>query len=86
MRSSLLAEIACLACGSQKLSRVFATSYYPNKTFCPHEKEVVVDDKLLTCLGNILQDDDLRCRGCGIDGPEGSCSSSSPSAGCKTCT
>lgn len=87
MFSAAIAKyIACLSCGSQKIARVFAISYYPNKTFCPHDKEIVMNEELISGLGKILQSDDLRCRGCGVDGPEGSCSTDKPKGACGTCS
>lgn len=79
-------QVGCLSCGGRDVVRVFATSYYPNKTFCPHDKKIEINDELLDGLGEILQSDDLRCRGCGVDGPQGSCSTGVASSGCGTCS
>lgn len=78
-------HIACLDCGSRDAERVFAISYYPNKQFCPHEKDIEVNEELLSSLGEVMQSDELRCRGCGIDGPKGNCGSG-PESSCGSCT
>ena len=80
-------DAACLSCGSEKIARVFETSYYPNKTFCPHDKEIELNDAMLSNLGEILKSDELRCGGCGVDGPKGSCGTTDKKSGsCGNCS
>lgn len=64
----------CVFCGSSTLSRLSDTCFYPNKTFCPHDK-VLDTEKLKTQLPDIMGDTALRCGGCGTDGSPGKCNS-----------
>ena len=74
MSAKFKPALDCVACGSDEVSRVEVTSFYPNKNFCPHDK--LLDKELLkTQLGGIMKDTSLKCGGCGTDGSPGKCSS-----------
>lgn len=67
-------DLDCIACGSEEIERVEVTSFYPNKNFCPHDK--LLDKELLKKqLSGIMQDQSLKCGGCGTDGAPGRCNS-----------
>lgn len=74
-------EISCLNCGSFYAMRLESTYFYPNKNFCPHDKELD-KEKLRNQLSGIMSDQTLRCGGCGTDGASGKCGSGGKSGGC----
>ncbi len=86
---SLDYEISCVSCNSGNITRTVSTSFYPNKSFCPHDKELEVS-KLKYDLPMIMKSDEGRCGGCGTDGAAGACNvgvaCKSNSGGCKTCS
>lgn len=73
--------VNCLSCGSEGISRVEKTYFYPNKTFCPHDKQLD-SEKLRVQLGGILVNTEQRCGGCGTDGAPGKCPSGGGGGGC----
>lgn len=74
----------CMSCGSANLSRVETTYFYPNKTFCPHDKDLD-QDLLRTELSGIMANKEGKCGGCGIDGSPGKCSSEGGKCGNCSC-
>lgn len=81
-------SVNCLNCDSISVERSEATYFYPNKNFCPHDKELD-KEKLKVQLAGIMSDQTLRCGGCGTDGAAGSCGSGKKggcgSGGCGGC-
>lgn len=57
------AEVTCLACGGDRVSKVESTFFYPNKVFCPHDKKLN-PQKLQNELCGIFQNTDEKCGGC----------------------
>lgn len=82
-------DVDCINCSSEKVMRLNYSFFYPNKTFCPHEKEVDVG-AVKSDLGKIMLDKSLSCAGCGVDGELGSCGTgggcgSGSGSGCGSC-
>ncbi|MDA1060701.1 MAG: zinc ribbon domain-containing protein [bacterium] len=77
-------DLACLSCGASDVLRSESAYFYPNKNFCPHDKELDMDD-LQTKLGGIMQNREQECGGCGTDGAPGKCKSDSGSCGSCSC-
>ncbi len=80
-------DIFCLKCHSQNIERLQNTYFYPNKNFCPHDKELEMTT-LKTQISGIMADKSLQCGGCGTDGAPGSCNSKGGgcgSGGCGSC-
>ncbi len=81
-------DLSCLTCESENVERLLATYFYPNKNFCPHDKDLEMDT-LKTQFTGIMADKSLQCGGCGTDGAPGSCSSKGggcgSGGGCGTC-
>lgn len=77
--------IDCIACGSQNVQRSSDVPFYPNKNFCPHDKELNMD-VLKDSLKSIMHDKSQKCGGCGVDGAAGSCKSGGcgSGGGCKS--
>jgi hypothetical protein len=82
--SSASSELSCLNCGAEeaRIGRLLNTYFYPNKTFCPHDK-LLDPQQLKTELSDILADDSLRCGGCGVDGAPGRCSTGGCGGSCS---
>lgn len=81
-------SLDCISCGGDKVSRLGSSYFYPNKTFCPHDKEIKVEE-LKTSLGVIMSDASQKCGGCGTDGAPGKCGKSQGGCGsgkCGTCS
>ena len=74
-------NIDCVSCGSEKISRAAQTYFYPNKTFCPHDKELD-QEQLKSELATILLDRSKQCGGCGTDGAAGRCGSKGGGCSC----
>lgn len=64
----------CVSCGSEKVTSTANTYFYPNKVFCPHDKDLDAES-LQSELPKIMQNTELKCGGCGTDGAPGKCSS-----------
>lgn len=73
-------DVSCVSCGVGKVSRVEKTYFYPNKTFCPHDK-VLDSQQLRSELGGILNNTSQKCGGCGTDGAPGKCKSGGKGCG-----
>ncbi len=85
---SLNFTVDCVSCGNREVSRQLETCFYPNKVFCPHDKDLEMDS-LQHSLGGILKDSSQRCGGCGTDGAPGKCNSGGGGCGkgaCGTCS
>lgn len=67
-------DVSCLSCASSLVYRANGTYFYPNKTFCPHDKALDVPN-LPGQLSGIMSDSSLSCAGCGVDGAAGRCTS-----------
>ncbi len=76
-------DLACLDCGAEDVLRSEETSFYPNKIFCPRDKEVDLDD-LQASLAGIMGNREQQCQGCGIDGASRKCKSGS--GACANCS
>jgi len=81
-------HIDCISCASTDVLRADQPYFYPNKTFCPHDKKID-SDKLKEALGTIMADRTQSCGGCGTDGAPGSCGKSGggcgSGGGCNNC-
>lgn len=84
--NGLIAEhqLDCISCGASNFSRMDETCFYPNKNFCPHDKELD-SDNLKQVFSSIMADESQRCGGCGTDGAPGSCSSGGGGCGSGNC-
>lgn len=78
------AEVTCISCGSSDVERSDEVPFYPNKTFCPHDKELEMDS-LKYELKDIMKDKSQRCGGCGTDGAPGKCKSGGGGCGSGGC-
>ena len=79
--------LSCLTCDSKNVKRLLSTYFYPNKNFCPHDKDLDMPT-LKKQFSGILSDKSLQCGGCGTDGSPGSCSTKGGgcgSGGCGSC-
>jgi hypothetical protein len=72
--------LTCLACSSADVAPLSSTLFYANKNFCPHDKELDAQS-LKGKLKVIMADNSLKCGGCGVDGPKGSCGTKSGGCG-----
>lgn len=67
-------NVDCVSCGGSDISRMDGTFFYPNKTFCPHDKEL--DSEVLRGeLSGVMSNTTQKCGGCGTDGSPGKCKS-----------
>lgn len=83
MTTSLTKHLACMSCGSSNVSRLDSTYFYPNKIFCPHDKDL--DGEILkTQFAEIMADHSQSCGGCGTDGAPGKCKSETGK--CRNCS
>lgn len=67
-------ELNCMNCGTGNIARLTETVFYPNKNFCPHDKELHVEN-LTKQMSGIMADKSQKCGGCGSDGAPGKCNS-----------
>ena len=75
-------NINCVNCGTENINRLNETVFYPNKNFCPHDKELNLDN-LTKQMSGIMVDKSQKCGGCGSDGAPGKCSSGGCGGGCS---
>lgn len=81
VNEDLVDFLSCISCGSAEIQRAITTYLYPNKKFCPHDKDLD-SEYLRTQLGGIMKDQSLRCGGCGVDGAKGNCGTGSAKRSC----
>jgi len=77
-------QLDCLSCGGANFSRMQETCFYPNKNFCPHDKELD-STHLKEVFSSIMTDNSQKCGGCGTDGAPGKCKSGGGGCGSGNC-